>query len=709
MSQNYIKLNSELNLYGPDKNIQFDKDKEAARAYFLEHVNLKTQFFHSLEEKLDFLVENGYYEEEFLNLYSFKFIKSLYKLAYSKKFRFRTFVGAYKFYRQYALKTFDGENYLERYEDRVVANALYLARGDQRLAVNLVEEIISGRLQPATPTFLNAGKKARGGMVSCFLLEIEDSMAGIARAQSAALQLSKRGGGVSFNLTNLRAAGDPIKGMKGQASGVVPVMKILEDCIKYSNQLGQRDGSAAVYLNVFHKDIETFLDSRRENADDAIRINKLSLGITVPDIFFELCKNNEEMYLFSPYDVSKKYGVPFSDINITEKYRELVDDANISKSSVRARSLLSRIAETQMESGYPYIFFEDTVNRDNAIDGKVKFSNLCSEILQVSIPSVTNDDMSYDFVGKDISCNLASINVAKIMKGPDFGNTIKTAIQALSNVSDISYDDLSCSPTIQNGNTLSRAVGLGAMNLHGYLAEQGMEYGSPEAVAFTDNYFSLVKYWALRASNELIGTTRRDGSVRDPFDGFERSGYSDGSHLQHYIDESPLIGSDDVKELFKNHWIPNSDDWAELVLLIQRNGIYNQNLQAIAPTGSISYINDATASILPVTAKVEARKESMLGQVYWPAPGLNNENGDLYKDGYEVGWKAIIDTYAAAQKHVDQGMSCTLFFYQDTTTKEINKAQLYAWKKGIKTLYYYRIKMNVMNGLDDLECVSCSV
>ena len=698
MESTYITLNGELNVWDSEKKIQFGKDKEAARRYFLEHVNKKTVFFHNLDERLDYLIEEGYYEPEFLARYSREFIHTLTDRMYAVKYRFPTFVGAYKFFRQYALKTFDGENYLERFEDRVVANALYLADGSETLATQIADEIISGRLQPATPTFLNAGRKQRGELVSCFLVNVGDSMNDIGRAQNTALQLSKRGGGVAFNLTDLRAANDPIKGMANQAAGVIPVMKILEDCFKYANQLGQRDGSGAVYLNVFHKDIETFLDSRRENADAAIRINRLSLGIVVPDIFFELVKGDEEMYLFSPYDVSRKYGKPFSDVNMTEVYRDLVDDETITKTKIRARSMFASIAETQVESGYPYFVFEDNVNRQNPIEGKVKMSNLCSEILQVQTESTIADDLSYEVLGKDISCNLGSINIHAVMQG-DIGATVTTGIRLLSYVSDTS--DITSAPSIDHGNKKSHAVGLGAMNLHGFLASKGIEYGSEEALDFVDIYFSTVAFHAISASSTIAQERN------ETFDNFENSQYATGKFFEKYaLGTSPATAT--VKGLFEGHFLPAAEDWAKLARRVKKHGMYNQNLQAVAPTGSISYVNNSTASILPVTAKVETRKEGMMGQVYWPAPHMTNENTHLYRDGYEIGWKAIIDTYAAAQPHVDQGMSLTLFFDQNATTREINKAQIYAWRKGIKTLYYIRIKMNVLNGLED-ECVSCAV
>lgn len=235
---NYFKLNNMVNIPTVNGEIQLDKDKEAVRAYFLENINPRTVFFHNLEEKIDYLTEQGYIEEDFLMLYTIDFIKTLFKHMYSKKFRFNSFMGAYKFYTQYALKTFDSTYILERYEDRIAFASLYIANGDEELAWNLAEEHIEQRFQLATPTFLNAGKTARGELVSCFLLDIQDNMESIGRAVNSALQLSKRGGGVGISLSNLREAGAPIKKIENAGSGVVPVMKMFEDAFSYANQLG---------------------------------------------------------------------------------------------------------------------------------------------------------------------------------------------------------------------------------------------------------------------------------------------------------------------------------------------------------------------------------------------------------------------------------------------------------------------------------------
>ena len=697
----YHELNAMLNLYGEDGKIQFNKDKEAARAYFLDHVNLNTVFFHSLEEKLHYLVENEYYEKQVLDQYSFEDIKALFKQAYAYKFRFPTFVGAYKFYTQYALKTFDGERYLERFEDRVSMTALMLARGDVQFAKDVVDEIITGRFQPATPTFLNAGRQQRGEFVSCFLLRIEDNMESIARAINSSLQLSKRGGGVALNLSNLRELGAPIKKIENQSSGVIPVMKMLEDAFSYANQLGARQGAGAVYLNAHHPDIMKFLDTKRENADEKMRIKTLSLGVVIPDVTLELAKNNEDMYLFSPYDIEKVYGIPMSDISVTEKYQEMVDDPRIKKSKIKAREFFETIAELQFESGYPYIMYEDTVNNANPVEGRINMSNLCSEILQVNTPTTYNNDLSYKEIGKDISCNLGSLNVAKAMESPDFGKTIEVSIRALTSVADLSYVDSVMS--IAEGNKKSRAIGLGQMNLHGYFGKERMMYGDEESIDFTNMYFYAVLYHALKASNKMAIETK------NPFDNFEKSAYADGTFFNKYTSQKWEPATEKVAQIFKDAKIklPKKKDWEELRESVIEHGLYNQNLQAVPPTGSISYINNSTSSIHPIASQIEIRKEGKMGRVYYPAPYLTNDNREYFQDAYEIGPEKIIDVYAAATQHVDQGLSLTLFFKDTATTRDVNRAQVYAWKKGIKTIYYIRIRQMALEGTNVEECVSC--
>ncbi|KUQ80431.1 MULTISPECIES: class 1b ribonucleoside-diphosphate reductase subunit alpha [Enterobacter cloacae complex] len=699
----YHALNAMLNLYDSQGRIQFDKDSEAVDAFFAAHVRPNSVTFASQNERLDYLVNEGYYEERVLARYDRPFVVRLFERAHASGFRFQTFLGAWKYYTSYTLKTFDGKRYLESFEDRTVMVALTLAQGDEALAEQLTDEILSGRFQPATPTFLNCGKAQRGELVSCFLLRIEDNMESIGRAVNSALQLSKRGGGVAFLLSNLREAGAPIKRIENQSSGVIPVMKMLEDAFSYANQLGARQGAGAVYLHAHHPDILRFLDTKRENADEKIRIKTLSLGVVIPDITFKLAKENAEMALFSPYDIERIYGKAFGDVAISELYDELVADDRIRKKTINARDFFQTLAEIQFESGYPYIMYEDTVNRANPIAGRINMSNLCSEILQVNSASTYDENLDYADIGKDISCNLGSLNIAHTMDSPDFGRTVETAIRGLTAVSDMSH--IRSVPSIEAGNAASHAIGLGQMNLHGYLAREGIAYGSPEGLDFTNLYFYTITWHALHTSMMLA----RERSQR--FAGFEHSRYASGEYFSQYLEGDWQPKTARVRELFARAGIvlPTREMWQQLRDDVMRYGIYNQNLQAVPPTGSISYINHATSSIHPIVSKIEIRKEGKTGRVYYPAPFMTNENLALYQDAYEIGPEKIIDTYAEATKHVDQGLSLTLFFPDTATTRDINRAQIYAWKKGIKTLYYIRLRQLALEGTEIEGCVSCAL
>lgn len=705
-AHDYHALNAMLNLYDDDGNIQFDKDEEAQRQYMRTHIEPNTKQFASTADRLHYLIDNLYYQRQVFDKYSSDFLDRIYEHAANAGFEFETFLGAFKFFTSYALKSFDGKEYLEDFPQRCVAVALELADGDEESAMKYTDEIISGRFQPATPTFLNLGKAQRGEPVSCFLVRIEDNMESISRGLNAALQLSKRGGGVALLLSNLRELGAPIKHIENQSSGVVPVMKLLEDSFSYANQLGARQGAGAVYLSAHHPDIMRFLDTKRENADEKIRIKSLALGVVVPDITFELAKRKEPMALFSPYDVERVYGKPFADISISENYEQMVKDDRIHKKYIDARDFFMTLAEIQFESGYPYILFEDTVNKANPIDGRITMSNLCSEILQVQEPSAYDENLDYNHVGRDISCNLGSLNIAKAIDG-GLADSVETAIRALTSVSD--HTNIEAVPSIKRGNDEGHAIGLGQMNLHGFLAREGIHYGSEEGLDFTDMYFMTVAFHAYRASHEIA---LERGHA---FKSFPKSAYAkqpgQGNYFDKYTEGNRSLEprTQKVRDIFKKYHvtIPSVENWKELQEQIIQDGIYNQNLQAIPPTGSISYINHSTSSILPVPAKIEIRKEGKIGRVYYPAPFMTNDNLNYYEDAYEIGWKKIIDTYAEATQHVDQGLSLTLFFPDTTTTREVNQAQIYAWRKGIKTLYYIRIRQQALEGTEVKDCVSC--
>ncbi len=345
--------------------------------------------------------------------------------------------------------------------------------------------------------------------------------------------------------------------------------------------------------------------------------------------------------------------------------------------------------------------FEDTVNKANPIKGRINMSNLCSEILQVNTPTSYNEDLLDDQIGKDISCNLGSLNIALTMDSPDFGKTVETAIRGLTSVSNQSH--ITSVRSIEDGNDKSHAIGLGQMNLHGYLARERIFYGSEEGIDFTNIYFYTVLFHALRASNRI---SIERGEV---FDGFwtrstRRASSSTSTPTARGCRRprrSPACSRPRACTSRPSRTGPSSK------ASIQEHGIYNQNLQAVPPTGSISYINNSTASIHPIASKIEIRKEGKLGRVYYPAAFMTNDNLEYYQDAYEIGYEKVIDTYAAATQHVDQGLSLTLFFKDTATTRDINRAQIYAWKKGIKTIYYIRLRQLALEGTEVDGCVSC--
>ena len=690
----HIELNNEV--LSPEGQLHIEKDKQAVKKYFVDYINMNMVWFHDLEEKINYLLDNDYYSYELFSKYDILDVKKVFKEAYSHKFRFPSYMSAKKFYDTYALKTHDGSKFLERYEDRMSVVALFFGDGDVEEAIRYVNLLMTQQYVPATPTMLNAGLFKAGEMVSCFLLETGDSLNDINMMNSTARQLSKLGGGISINLTKTRAKNEDLMGNDNKTMGVVPIMKNLDQSFRHINQGGRRQGSGATYLNVFHADIFDFLDTKKISADEDFRVKTLSIGVVIPDKFIDLAKNNEPMYLFYPKNLYDTYGVYLDEINMDKWYDKLINDSNIKKKKIDPRRLLEDISVTQIESGYPYLMFEDNVNKDHPVNnlGKVKFSNLCSEILQYSELSQYTDYGEEDKLGQDISCNLGSLNIVNVMKEKDIENTVRHSIKALTKVSD--KTNIKNAPAVKKANNEMHSVGLGALNLHGFLAQNGIPYESKDAIEFVDAFFRTVNYWSIMESTDIA---KERGET---FKGFEGSDYQTGKYFERY-DEDFEIKSDKVKALFTNISIPNKEDWKQLANKVKQDGMYHSYLSAIAPTGSISYVQSATASVMPITDKVEERTYGN-SKTYYPMPGLSSKTWFLYKEAYEMDMFKIVDLIATIQKHVHQGISFTLFVKDSIDTRELSKIYLYAHHKGIKTIYYTRQK-----DYSQAECLSCSV
>ncbi len=693
--KNHIELNNKVTKRREDGFFDIEKDQEALEVY-LEEIAEKTIQFNDPIERLHFLVEQDFYYDLFKE-YSEASLKEINQFADSIPFQFASYMSASKFFKDYALKTNDKSEYLETYKEHVIIVSLYLAKGNVEQAKQFVEGMIEQRIQPATPTFLNAGRARRGELVSCFLLEVDDSLNSINFIDSTAKQLSKIGGGVAINLSKLRARGEAIKGIKGVAKGVLPVAKSLEGGFSYADQLGQRPGAGAVYLNIFHYDVLEFLDTKKVNADEDIRLSTISTGLIVPSKFFDLAKEGKDFYMFAPHTVEREYGVTLDDINLDEYYDELVANPNIIKKAKDARDMLNTIAQTQLQSGYPYLMFKDNANKvhPNSNIGQIKMSNLCTEIFQLQETSIINDYGTEDEIKRDISCNLGSLNIVNVMESKKFRDSVHIGMDALTVVSDDT--DIKNAPGVRKANNELHSVGLGVMNLHGFLAKNKIGYESEQAKDFANVFFMMMNYYSIERSME-IAKERHETYVD-----FDKSDYASGKYFEKYIQQDIKPEYDNVAALFEGFDIPTAEDWKALAEAVKENGLYHAYRLAIAPTQSISYVQNATSSVMPIVDQIERRTYGN-AETFYPMPFLSPETMWYYKSAFNTDQMKLIDLIATIQEHVDQGISTILYVNSEISTRELSRLYVYAHHKGLKSLYYTR---NTLLSVE--ECTSCAI
>lgn len=691
---NHIELNNAITRqkYGF---YDLEKDQEALRVY-LEEIKERTKGFPTELDRLSWLVENDFYFDCFA-IYDEHFLKEISAKAYAYNFKFASYMAATKFYQSYALKTNDKKTYLENYEQHMVIVALYLAQGDNYFALELLDTLMTQVYQPATPTMLNAGRSRRGELVSCYLLSIDDSLNSINYNEGVARTLSKYGGGVALNLSRLRARGESIKGVENCAKGVIPVAKSLEMSFQYADQLGQRPGAGAVYLNVFHADLPEFLDTKKVNADEGLRLATISTGLIIPDKFMELAKKNQPFYMFYPHNVYKHYGIHLDDMNMSDMYDVLVSDPDIKKREGSARDILNQVAKMQLQSGYPYLMFKDNANKVHALKeiGDIHQSNLCCEIMQLQeVSEIGNYGEEWD-IKRDISCNLGSLNIANVMEHKNMYEAVFAAMKALTSVSNMSHVDNA--PGVIKANDELHSVGLGVMNLHGYLAKNLIPYDSEEAKEFADVFFAAMNYYSILASMHIARKTKTT------FKNFDKSEYANGNYFTKYLENDYLPKSPIVAKLFEGIDLPTKDNWATLARRVKKHGLYHAYRLAIAPTQSISYVQNATSSVMPIVDLIERRAYGDM-ETYYPMPFLDEVTATVYQSAYTIDQMKLIDLISVIQNHVDQGISTILYVNSTTSTRELARLYAYAHHKGLKSLYYTRNKL-----LSVEECTSCSI
>ena len=692
---NHIELNNEVTKRKDNGFFNLEKDQEALKVY-LEEIHDKTIYFDSEIERLHYLVDNNFYFNVFAK-YSDSDLVEITEYAKSINFQFASYMSASKFYKDYALKTNDKQQYLEDYNQHVAIVSMYLANGDKDQAKQFISAMVEQRYQPATPTFLNAGRARRGELVSCFLLEVDDSLNSINFIDSTAKQLSKIGGGVAINLSKLRARGEAIKGIKGVAKGVLPVAKSLEGGFSYADQLGQRPGAGAVYLNIFHYDVEEFLDTKKVNADEDLRLSTISTGLIVPSKFFDLAKEGKDFYMFAPHTVKQEYGVTLDDIDLEKYYDDMVANPNVEKKKKDAREMLNTIAQTQLQSGYPYLMFKDNANKVHANSdiGQIKMSNLCTEIFQLQETSIINDYGTEDEIKRDISCNLGSLNIVNVMESQKFRDSVHTGMDALTVVSDEA--NIQNAPGVKKANSELHSVGLGVMNLHGYLAKNKIGYESEEAKDFANIFFMMMNYYSIERSMQIA--KERGEKYLD----FDKSDYANGKYFEFYTSQEFEPQFEKVRELFKGFEIPTAEDWKALQKDVEQYGLYHAYRLAIAPTQSISYVQNATSSVMPIVDQIERRTYGN-AETFYPMPFLSPETMWYYKSAFNTDQMKLIDLVSTIQTHVDQGISTILYVNSEISTRELSRLYVYAHHKGLKSLYYTRNKLLIVE-----ECTSCAI
>lgn len=541
----------------------------------------------------------------------------------------------------------------------------------------------------ATPTLANAGK-SYGQLSSCFIDTVDDSLQGIFDSNTDIANLSKSGGGLGVYLGKIRSRGSDIRGFKGVSSGVIPWMKQLNNTAVSVDQLGQRQGAIAVYLDIWHRDIFSFLDAKLNNGDDRQRTHDLFTGVTLPDLFMEAVENREDWYLFDPHEVRTVMGYSLEDYydekegagSFREKYWECVNEPRIEKKTVSAIEIMKRIMVSQLETGTPFMFYRDEVNRKNANShkGMVYCTNLCTEITQNQSTTTVKEHYTEDGqivtvkdAGDFVVCNLSSINLGKSVPNGALERLIPIQVRMLDNVI-----ELNNIPVLQAQltNQRYRSIGLGTFGWHHLLAVKGIRWESEEAVQYADSLYEKIAYLTIQASHKLA-------QEKGAYPYFEGSKWQTGDYFT-------VRGYE-------------GEEWTALKNEVQQGGLRNGYLMAVAPNSSTSLIAGSTASIDPIFQKFYSEEKKDY-KIPVTAPDLTPTTYWFYKSAYEIDQKWSIRQNAARQRHIDQSISFNVYVKNTVQAKELLDLHLRAWREKCKTTYYMR-----STSTEDLEdCESCS-
>ena len=651
---------------------------------------LRNRGIRSFSEKVKYLTDEGLYGPYILKAYNSAELDEAASFIVNERNKLFTYSGLDLLLRRYVIHSHSHEA-LETPQEMFLGIALHLAipeKKDRMKWVRAFYDMLSRmEVTMATPTLANA-RKPINQLSSCFIDTVPDSLAGIYRSLDNFAKVSKFGGGMGLYFGKVRANGSAIRGFEGAAGGVIRWIRLVNDTAVAVDQLGVRAGAVAVYLDVWHRDLPEFLNLRTNNGDDRMKAHDVFPAVSYPDYFWQLCSESLDSvwYMMCPHEIWTVKGYHLEDYygeEWTKRYLECVNDSRIHKRSMVIRDLVRLIIKSAVETGTPFVFNRDEVNRmnPNKHKGMIYSSNLCTEIAQnmseieeVSIRKDGDVVVTTTKPGDFVVCNLASLSLGNfdVNDSSKLREVIRTVVRALDNVITLNFYPV---PYAEITNSHYRSIGLGVSGYHHMLAKNGIKWESEEHLAAVDKLFESINYYAIEASSDLSAEkgsyTYFHGSEWESGKYFERRGYDSGN-------------------------------WLSLKQKVHEKGMRNAYLLAIAPTSSTSIISGTSAGVDPVMKRFfyEEKKGSMLPRT---APELSGKTWWFYKGAHEIDQSWSVRAAGVRQRHIDQAQSVNLYITNDYTMREVLDLLLLAWKNHVKTLYYTRSK-----SLEVEECESCS-
>lgn len=648
----------------------------------------------SFYEKLQYLTAKGLYGAYILEAYTPEEIEEAATFMRPERNKLFNYSGLSLLAKRYLICTHAHEP-IESVQEMYLGIALHLALPEKTNRLHWVQKFYDMlsmlQVTMATPTLSNA-RKPYHQLSSCFIDTVPDSLEGIYRSLDNFAMVSKFGGGMGMYFGKVRAAGGDIRGFKGVAGGVIRWMKLVNDTAVAVDQLGMRQGAVAVYLDVWHKDLPEFLQLRTNNGDDRMKAHDIFPAVCYPDLFWKMAKEdlNQLWYLFCPHEVMKVKGYCLEDCfgdEWEQKYLDCVQDSRLSKRAISIKDIVRLVLRSSVETGTPFIFNRDTVNRanPNAHQGMIYCSNLCTEISQNMSPidpvsseirTAEGDTVVVKTMkpGDFVVCNLASLSLGHLPleNTAEMEDKIATVVRALDNVIDLNLYPV---PYAQISNQRYRSIGLGVSGYHHALALRGIRWESEEHLAFADRLFEQINFAAIQASTRLAREKGRYAC-------FEGSDWQTGAYFE--------------KRGYQ------SERWQHLAAEVAEQGMRNAYLLAIAPTSSTSIIAGTTAGIDPVMKRffLEEKKGAMLPRV---APALSDKTWWIYKDAHLINQTWSVRAAGVRQRHIDQAQSLNLYITNEFTMRQLLNLYILAWESGVKTIYYVRSK-----SLEVAECESCA-